>query len=255
MERVDNYVVNTSKMLSYCSLTDIGLKRTDNEDALLVCRNKIGDIMFLVADGMGGHNAGEVASNMVKDIVGSAFKKIDDKNIDYQNFLCDIIKEANKEVYRQSLVEVKYNNMGTTLSVMIIQSDRIFIGHVGDSRIYYMTDLRFEQLTKDHTLVQAMIDADQLTVEEANLSPYKNVLLQALGTSKNITLFTMSAKIPKQCRFVLCSDGLTGTVSGNEIWQVMTSDMDIEERVQTLIDLANSRGGGDNVSVIGIERS
>ena len=148
-------------MLKYSAQTDIGLKRSNNEDSIDVCRNKIGDILFLVADGMGGHNAGEVASEMVREIIISAFKKIDDKQVDYQKFLYDIIKEANTEVYRQSLVEVSQNNMGTTISVMIMQGDRIFVGHVGDSRIYYMTDKRVELLTKDHTLIQAMLIPEQ----------------------------------------------------------------------------------------------
>lgn len=254
MERADSYVVSTNYMLKYSAQTDIGLKRSNNEDSIDVCRNKIGDILFLVADGMGGHNAGEVASEMIREIITSAFKKIDDKQVDYQKFLYDIIKEANTEVYRQSLVEVSQNNMGTTISVMIMQGDRIFVGHVGDSRIYYMTDKRVELLTKDHTLVQAMLDAETITQDEADHSPYKNVLLQALGTTKNITLHQMSAKIPKQCHFILCSDGLTGAVSSNEIWQIMTSGYELEERVQMLIQLANNRGGGDNVSVIGIDR-
>ena len=228
-------------MLKYSAQTDIGLKRSNNEDSIDVCRNKIGDILFLVADGMGGHNAGEVASEMVREIVTSAFKKIDDKQVDYQKFLYDIIK-------------VSQNNMGTTISVMIMQGDRIFVGHVGDSRIYYMTDKRVELLTKDHTLVQAMLDAETITKDEADHSPYKNVLLHALGTTKNITLHQMSAKIPRQCHFILCSDGLTAAVSSNEIWQIMTSGYELEERVQMLIQLANNRGGGDNVSVIGIDR-
>lgn len=254
MERADSYVVSTNYMLKYSAQTDIGLKRSNNEDSIDVCRNKIGDILFLVADGMGGHNAGEVASEMVREIVTSAFKKIDDKQVDYQKFLYDIIKEANTEVYRQSLVEVSQNNMGTTISVMIMQGDRIFVGHVGDSRIYYMTDKRVELLTKDHTLVQAMLDAETITKDEADHSPYKNVLLQALGTTKNITLHQMSAKIPKHCHFILCSDGLTGAVSSNEIWQIMTCGYELEERVQMLMQLANNRGGDDNVSVIGIDR-
>lgn len=240
-------------MIKYHAITDIGPTREKNEDAILVANNKYGDYLFLIADGMGGHNAGEVASNMVKEIVEKEFLALEE-NVDYREFLERVINHANNEVYKKSLLEIEYNNMGTTLSMMILSGDQIYIGHVGDSRIYFITDKSIRLLTHDHTLVQAMLDAKTITPEEAQNSKFKNVLLQALGTSKNVTLQTLSAKIPEKCRFILCSDGLTGPVSEHEINDIMCSNKPLEERVEMLLKLANFKDGRDNVSIIGVER-
>ncbi len=252
MGLVGNFDINII-MIKYSAKSDIGLKRTNNEDVILVCKNRYGDYLFMVADGMGGHNAGEVASAMSKKYMQAAFLNIDNKDIDYKQFLEQTINYINKEIYKQSLLEINYNNMGTTISVLIIKAQKIYIGHVGDSRIYYQSDLLFKCLTKDHTLVQAMLDSNTITPEEALTSRYKNVLLQALGTTKNITLQTICTKIPKKCKLLLCSDGLTGKVNDQEICEILKNN-DATSSVEQLIALANQRGGEDNISVIVVER-
>lgn len=252
MEHAGNYAINMK--INYVELSDVGLKRTNNEDALLVCQNDFGDYLFLVADGMGGHNAGEIASEMAVKLLKNAFLEIKDPEIDYREFLEYIITEINKEIYKSSLLEIKYNNMGTTCSAMIIKNNRIFIGHVGDSRIYFIANNKIKLLTKDHTLVQAMLDAETITQQEAQSSKYKNILLQALGTAQTITMQTLTAKIPEECQFVLCSDGLTGDVSDEEILTIMSKNIDETEKAEELIELAKMRGGHDNISVITVEK-
>ena len=252
MELVANYEERV-KMISYKAISDIGKVRQNNEDTIKVAQNKFGDFMFLVADGMGGHKAGDVASKIVGEIVEKAFSNLEQR-IDYENFLQNVVINANKEVYKQSLLNINFDKMGTTLSILILSRNTIYIGHIGDSRIYYLANNKIIQLTKDHTLVQAMIDAKTLTIEESKNASYKNILLQAIGTSKNIKLDIKTAKIPKECQFILCSDGLTGKVDDQEILNIMNQELTIEEKVRSLIDLANNKDGSDNVSVIGIER-
>lgn len=241
-------------MIDFCVLTDVGLKRTNNEDTVLSCTNKFGDYLFLVADGMGGHNAGEVASEMAAKLIKDAFEAIDDIDIDYHNFLEEIITDINREIYKSSLLEIKYSNMGTTFSALIIQKNRVFIGHVGDSRIYYLSNHDIRMLTKDHTLIQAMLDAQTITPDEANNSRYKNILLQALGTAQNITMQTLTAKIPENCQFLLCSDGLSGSMSDAEMFEIMQQPITVNQKAQMLVDIAKKRGGFDNISVIVVER-
>ena len=240
-------------MTNYIALTDVGLVRQKNEDSIRVVENSFGHKIYILADGMGGHNAGEVASQMVCKIIGDAFEKIIE-NTDYKKFLKETIYEANREVYKNSLLNIEYNNMGTTLSVIIHAGKRMYTGHVGDSRIYYINDEGIRQLTKDHTLVQAMLDAKTLTEEEAESSKFKNVILQALGTTKAIKLDQAEIKVPQKFKFIICSDGLTGKVTNKEIFSIMHEEKKLESRVTDLISLANEKDGSDNVSVIGIER-
>lgn len=241
-------------MISYKAISDIGQVRKNNEDTIKVARNKFGDFLFLVADGMGGHKAGDVASKIVGEIVEKDFLSLENR-VNYQNFLQNTVIIANNEVYKQSLLNINFDKMGTTLSILIISRNYIYIAHIGDSRIYYFSENNMMQLTKDHTLVQAMIDANTMTDEEAKNASYKNILLQALGTSKNIKLDIKTAKIPKNCQFILCSDGLTGKVEDDEIFYIMNQNITIEEKVKKLINLANKKDGSDNISVIGIERN
>ncbi len=161
-------------MLKHKGITDVGTVRGNNEDTYLICENRLKDNLFLIADGMGGHNAGEVASAMAARTVRELFLDIK-AEVDYNDFLRDAIQLANDKVYKASLIDSQYNNMGTTLSVLIISRDRIFIGHVGDSRIYYMTQNTIQQLTTDHTLVQAMIDSGSITKKEADCEEEDNV--------------------------------------------------------------------------------
>lgn len=242
-------------MLKHKGITNVGTVRGNNEDAYLICENRLKDNLFLIADGMGGHNAGEIASAMATRAVKELFLDITHE-VDYNEFLRDAIQLANDKVYKSSLIDSQYNNMGTTLSVLIISKDRIYIGHVGDSRIYYMTDNTIQQLTTDHTLVQTMIDSGTITKEEAKTNNYRNVLTQAIGTSRKVTISLIESKIPmrKEIKFLLCSDGLTEGVSDEEIHNIMIKKADLVVKLEELMAVALNSESKDNITFIGVEK-
>lgn len=242
-------------MLKHKGITDVGTVRGNNEDTYLICENKLKDNLFLIADGMGGHNAGEVASALAAKTVREMFLALSTE-VDYNEFLRDAIQLANDKVYKSSLMYSQYHNMGTTLSVLIISKDRIYIGHVGDSRIYYMTDNTIQQLTTDHTLVQTMINNGQITKEEAKTNNYRNVLTQAIGTSRKVTISLIESKIPmrKEIKFLLCSDGLTEGVDDDVIHSVMCEKDELNIKLEKLMKLALASESKDNITFIGIEK-
>lgn len=242
-------------MLKHKGITNVGTVRGNNEDTYLICENKLKDNLFLIADGMGGHNAGEIASAMASKTIQEKFLAITSE-IDYNEFLRDAIQIANDKVYKSSLMYSQYHNMGTTLSVLIISKDRIYIGHVGDSRIYYMTENTIQQLTTDHTLVQAMIDSGSITKEDAKTNNYRNVLTQAIGTSRKVTISLIESKIPmrKEIKFLLCSDGLTEGVSDEVIHQVLIQNKELSNKLDELMEIALQSESKDNITFIGIEK-
>ncbi len=242
-------------MLKYVGKTHVGSVRSNNEDTYQVCENKLKDNLYLIADGMGGHKAGEIASGLAAKHVVDKFMELTHE-VDYNQFLREAIQLANDRVYKGSLIDRNYTNMGTTLSVLILSKDRIYIGHVGDSRIYYITENNIQQLTTDHTLVQAMIDSGSITKEEAKTNSYRNVLTQAIGTSRKVTISLIESKIPmrRTIKFLLCSDGLTEGVSDEEIKSIMNEDVDLDTRMEKMMHVALESKSKDNITFIGVEK-
>lgn len=234
-------------------ITDVGLVRTQNEDSYRVVLNTQGAQLLLVADGMGGHNAGEVASALTCVIIETAFKNLA-ASADYKDFIKNVIISANQEIYKQSLLNPEYSKMGTTVSLAIIVGNKMYTGHVGDSRIYYLDNERIIQITKDHTLVQSMVDTGSLSLDQARVSKYKNVILQALGTSKKLMIEIKEVKLPKEYKILLCSDGLTGPVDDANIKNVLDSNDGLLNKLKTLVNMANELDGSDNVTIITFER-
>lgn len=239
-------------MINYAFKSDVGCVRKQNEDSIRIEKNRLGHILLMVADGMGGHNAGEVASDISCTEIGDRFSKLVGEP-NYKEFIEEALLAANTEIYRKSLLNTEYAKMGTTTSILIFDGKRVYIGHIGDSRIYYISPSKIQQITKDHTLVEAMIDAGNLTKEQAHSSRYKNVLLQALGTSKKLTIDIKEIRVPKKFQFLICSDGLTGEVTDDEIKEIANKETDIQTRVDSLVELANKKDGSDNVSIIMFE--
>ncbi len=242
-------------MLKYIGMTNVGRVRENNEDTYCVCENKLKDNLFLIADGMGGHNAGEIASALASKTIEDLFLKLEHE-VDYNDFLRDAIQLTNEKVYKTSLMYSEYHNMGTTLSVLIISKDKIYIGHVGDSRIYYMTEKTIQQLTTDHTLVQTMLDNGTITEREAKTNNFRNVLTQAIGTSKKVTISLIESKIPlrKNIKFLLCSDGLTEGLTDEEIHNTFYKTKNLEENLNRLMEKALKSESKDNISFIGVEK-
>jgi serine/threonine protein phosphatase PrpC len=234
------------------SITHVGLSRAQNEDSFIIEENKFGHRLMIVADGMGGHNAGEVASKLVCDIIGEDFLLVDE-DVDYKKFIEKVIVKANQEVYKQSLLNTQYSKMGTTVTMVVYDNQRVYTGHIGDSRLYFVDDKNIIQITKDHTLVQAMVEAGTLQPEEVEYSKLKNVLIQALGTSKNITIEIKEIKLPCYYSLLICSDGLSGPVKDEEIRDIINLELSLKDRLELLVNRANEQDGGDNVTVIVME--
>ncbi len=234
--------------------TDVGNVREVNEDSLIVEQNSLSHTLCAVADGMGGHNAGEVASALAIDVVKKEFEKAQYTNIN--EFLKQVISKANTLIYTTSLIDESYSKMGTTLSIVILTNKTIHIGHIGDSRVYYFNSQigKSVQLTKDHTMVQMLYEQGHLKKEELDTHPYKNVLAQSLGTSKVIKADIQEVKLPNKGYVLLCSDGLTDDLPDKDIYQIVTDSDKVEQKTQVLVNQSLKKEGKDNITVILIER-
>ncbi len=224
--------------------TDVGRVRDANEDAFLV-----GDSSFAVADGMGGHLAGEVASatalGPVKDLDGRVFSD----SVDATAALRDAVVMANRAVVDKSAAAPSYRGMGTTLTAVMVEGRRAHIAHVGDSRAYLLRDGVFSQLTTDHTLVQRLIDEGRLSEEEAANHPQRSVITRAIGVEAEIDVDAMTLELQPDDRLLLCSDGLTGPVSDEAIARLL-GGRDLDRIPDDLIDAANDAGGPDNITTV-----
>jgi len=234
--------------------THVGMVREKNEDSYYIDEKE--RKLFVVADGMGGHQAGEIASNMTVETIAVLFReKLNGQgSLDNAKETIDgIIDKANEVVYRKSFEDDKFSGMGTTLVMAVYQDDKIYIGHVGDSRAYLLKDNDMKQITKDHTLVQALVDNGTITSEEAKMHPKRNVLTRALGTNRaiDIDVYTVD-EFENESILILCTDGLTGAVSDEEINRIFKSS-GVDNGCDSLIELANERGGYDNITIVAIE--
>jgi len=224
--------------------SDVGRVRSGNEDALL-----IGSSVFAVADGMGGHRGGEVASataiEPLRALDGQRFASTD-AAIDA---LTIAVTSANTQVSRRSQEEPDLAGMGTTLTGILVDGRDAHLVHVGDSRAYLSRNNRFMQLTQDHTLVQALIDQGRLTRDQVATHPHRSVITRAIGVADAVEIDTMQVTLRDGDRLLLCSDGLSGVVDDDEIARVLRED-DPSVIADRLIDMANDAGGPDNITVI-----
>ncbi len=241
--------------MRFCGLTDIGLKRETNEDFISLPNEKEGIKLFILADGMGGANAGEVASKtatkFVRDYIRSHFIEIERNKEELERIIRDSIIEANKKVIELAKNNPDYKGMGTTLIVVLIYRGRIHIGHVGDSRVYRLRQNIFRQITKDHSYVQELVKQGTISQEEAKSHPQKNILLKAIGGDEDIKPDVITKGFVKGDIILICSDGLTNMVDDKYIYEIIMQNMyDVNVACKKLIDKANRNGGLDNVSAI-----
>jgi len=240
--------------------TNTGKVRKKNEDTIYINSEKVGvlDNLFIVADGMGGHKAGEVASRKaieafcayVLENYDSLLKDGCVEESRLEEFLKNAALKANKVVYELQVENMAWNGMGTTLSACVIRGNKIFYAHIGDSRIYAFYDGKINQVSLDHSLVAEMQRLGRLTEEEARNHPNKNVLIRAVGTDLRLEVETGTKEIPDGTKIMLCSDGLTDMVSDEDILTIMNSEASIVEKPGLLVDKANENGGKDNISVV-----
>ena len=230
--------------------TDMGKVRNNNEDSIAVYNKKMGVLpnLYIVADGMGGHNAGEVASRRAIDFfVEFIINRIDLSPI---NIMEQGVQYANDNVYQMSITKSGYLGMGTTFTACTIIDGCMYYAHVGDSRMYLVDKIEMKQISEDHTYINEMLKTGSITKEESLVHPKRNMLTRALGTEEYIVVDTGIVTNIKDFTVLMCSDGLTGLVSDEEIYKLMLKEMNSEDKARKLIELANENGGTDNVSVI-----
>jgi PPM family protein phosphatase len=226
------------RLAAYAGGTDPGRRRRRNEDSYV-----IDPPLFAVADGMGGAQAGEVASKL-------AAGAVKERGADIES----LVQEANRRVHQRSLEDPNTSGMGTTLTVAAVEDGVVSIGHVGDSRAYLVRDGKLEQLTEDHSLVGELLRTGKLSAEEAETHPQRSMITRALGTDPNVDVDIFSVDPRDGDLFLLCSDGLTSMVDDREILRLVGEKRaDLDGLVKALIKAANKGGGEDNITVIAFE--
>ena len=207
--------------------------------------------LFIVADGMGGHAAGEVASEMAVQIVARELGTIQDVRKDGVRLIVSrSLTRANAAIYERTLTEIDKQGMGTTVSALLMSHGRYLIGQVGDSRVYLLRDGSLRQLTKDHSYVQEQVDAGFLTPEQARYHPYSNVITRCVGAGENVEPDVYGGDVRVGDLFLVASDGLTGMVDDRRLGMLLSQRVPPDRLVEVLITEANSRGGLDNITAI-----
>lgn len=259
---LETVIASKNAHLSFGQSTDVGMVRTNNQDAMLSIHfsgHSIDDRpdfgLFVVADGMGGHHDGEKASAIVtrtvaEQVTNSIFLPMLSSNMDPSEYppITETLTEAIQTANAGVLSSVP--DGGTTITAVAIVGDLAYFAHVGDSRAYLVTKDGVEQITRDHSLVQRLIELDQLTPEEAANHPQKNVLYRAIGQSDTLEVDALTRRLPANSQVLLCSDGLWGVVDEDVILQIVRENPDPQDACDKLVAMANSLGGSDNITAI-----
>ncbi len=246
--------------IAYATCYDVGRLRPHNEDALFALSSKLSSEdglhnfgLFVVADGMGGHSLGERASGIAARTVGqvvlerlylSVLKGADDDRPALQEAMASAVRTANREVNRA------VPGGGTTLTAVLIFGRQLTLAHVGDSRAYLVQSDRLKPLTRDHSLVQHLIDLGQLSVEEAQMHPHKHVLVRAVGQKQDLEVDLTSTRLEAGSRVLLCSDGLWGMVSDDALLEIIHTSGTLQEACERMAKAANHAGGADNIAAV-----
>lgn len=236
-------------------LTDSGRVREHNEDNLIIVKNKNNEYLLAVADGMGGHRCGEVASSIAISYLGKHFQETfrNMNKEDAVDWIRQSVKEINRLIFNHAEEHPESKGMGTTLVLAISTNDYVLFGNIGDSSGFAMKDNHIHKITYDHTLVNLLVTAGELTEEQAKDHPKRNVLMKALGANDPVEIDIFDCDI-EVSDILLCSDGLTNMLDQESIERVLLSDYSVEDKVIRLIKKAINRGGTDNVSVAYLER-
>lgn len=241
--------------MEFSYLTDPGQVRDHNEDSVTIVKNASGEILMAVADGMGGHKGGEIASSIAITHIGKRF--VDTSSVgnkeDAINFLKEIVSEANMLLYKYTVDNPESVGMGTTIVMALMTKDFLLFGNIGDSSGFVIKDEKLYKITNDHTLVNLLVKSGEITEEEAKDHPRKNVLMRALGANMTVEMDVFDVETDIN-GILLCSDGLTNMLDEKQIETVLDSDIDIDAKVQKLINKANNRGGTDNISVAYLQK-
>lgn len=239
--------------MQYAAKTHVGLVRPLNEDAFSIAADQQPYGIAIVADGMGGHLAGEVASSLAVEVVAKHITEQIDTATDPNDLLVSAIQEANRAVHQRAATQQGLNGMGTTLIVSLFDSEQILIGHIGDSRAYLMQAGVLRQVTDDHTLVYELYKNGQITLEEAQQHPQRNIVTRAVGTDERVQADLLRFEWSEGDLFLICSDGLTNMVEDRELETILQAEGTVTAKVDALIDKAILSGGHDNVTVVVVQ--
>jgi serine/threonine protein phosphatase PrpC len=245
--------------IEFAGDTHVGMKREHNEDSLLIMPE---EDLFVVADGMGGHASGEIASKLAVDTIKAFFRDTgQDEDITWPfrtgleedpdgNRLVTAIKLANQRIHEASSSQMQLRGMGTTVVAIYCSADRLYVAHVGDSRCYRFREGKLEGITEDHSLLNDFRRSLQLTPEEERNFPHKNIIVRALGMKSTVDVDLQVLSPQQGDVYVLCSDGLTGEVEDDEMQSVLATDASLANACRTLVQMANENGGKDNITVV-----
>ena len=236
-------------MRSYC-LTDVGVKRNMNQDFVYASDQPVGNLsnLYIVADGMGGHNAGDLASRYTVEVMVDYIEGASETRP--IPLLEEVIEAANRKVLERAMEDKQLEGMGTTVVAATVQDDCLYVANVGDSRLYLLDGSSIEQITKDHSLVEEMVRSGQIGREEARNHPEKNVITRAVGVKSRLRIDFFDIALYEGDRFLLCSDGLTNMVEDEDIFEMVKRETSLERAAHRLVVLANRNGGKDNISVV-----
>ncbi len=249
---------STMILYEFSALSDPGLLRDNNEDAVTFDAETR---LAVLADGMGGYNAGEIASNMTTTFIKTELvrwlsevgKRAGAKEVKRAMEIC--VDNANRSVFNSANSNPQYSGMGTTLVLAVFQETRVIVGHVGDSRCYLFRGGELYQITRDHSLLQEQLDAGLITPEEAAVSLNKNLVTRALGVEESVALEAHEHPLEPNDLYLLCSDGLTDMVNDGQIAKILALQEPLETKATRLVETANANGGRDNISVLLVQTS
>ena len=234
--------------------SDIGLKRKINEDRAAFFERPDHFKLAILADGMGGHNAGDVASEMAITEMHRLFKLVDAQDFASKQLKLEWLRNAvshiNQKIYQYSLKHENCQGMGTTMIAALLDENECLISHVGDSRVYHFADEKVKLVTRDHSYVNILLENGEISEEEALNHPQKNFILKALGTEISIEPDFYELTLSNEAYLLICSDGLSNKLTTTEMATIITPQISIEEKGKKLVQLANDRGGEDNISLI-----
>jgi len=236
-------------ILRAAASTDVGLRRKINEDRYALAPN-LG--LYLVADGMGGHTAGQVASELAAEAALQAIQTLDGATASPSEKLRYAVASANKSIFQTARERPELSGMGTTLVALLVSEGRAALAHVGDSRAYLIRSKKIRQLTDDHSIVGELLRRNEISEDAAREHPHRHVLTRALGVRRAVEPDLAELTPEPGDLFVLCSDGLTNHVEDHEIAKTILDDEDLQEACERLVDLANGRGGEDNTTLVAL---
>lgn len=240
-------------MLKTFSITDIGKRRKLNQDYVYTSEMPVGHLpnLFLVADGMGGHNAGDYASRYTIETIVDEISNSSDESPVF--VLEKAIKRANTLIRKKSEEEIELSGMGTTVVAATIEGNKLCVANVGDSRLYIINNREIRQITRDHSLVEEMVRMGGLKREMARNHPDKNIITRAIGALDDVDVDFFEVRLSKGDTILMCSDGLSNMIEDEEIRMIMQGQRDIVEKAESLVKAANNNGGKDNIAVVLVE--